>query len=225
MNRLVNPKTCPYCCHAKEATAVNRTILICNHKEGAERKFFVFSPNETCVNFTPARSALQPGSRSRTGLLIPLTQGKFAIVDPEDYDNLIKYKWIAHQDGKKYYAYRTIPYTKKKIAMHRQIMHAPKGLIVDHIDGDSLNNRRSNLHICTPAQNGYNRHPSHKSFSGYKGVYWHKHHGKWHVRITKFGRTHYLGSFADPAEAARAYDKKAKELFGEYAYLNFGKSP
>jgi hypothetical protein len=154
-------------------------------------------------------------------MLIPLTQGLFATVDPEDYPRLIKYKWYAHQDGKKYYAYRTVPYTKRRIAMHRQIMNAPKGLIVDHIYGDSLNNRRSNLRICTPAQNSYNRRPWHKSTSGYKGVYWHKYNRRWLGRITKYGKTYHLGSYTDPAEAARAYDKKAAELFGEYAYLNF----
>jgi len=219
--QIVKAKTCRYCCYTKEATATNRTILICDHKQGAERKFSVVAQNETCPNFKTAGTSKQIGSQTSPGLLIPLTQGQFAIVDPEDYEHLTQHKWYAHQDGKKYYAYRTIPFTKKRIAMHRQIMHAPKGLIVDHIDGDSLNNRKSNLRPCTRAQNGYNRRPSHKSRSGYKGVYWHKHHGKWHVRITKYGKTFYLGSFSDPIEAARTYDRKAEELFGEFAYLNF----
>ncbi len=104
--------------------------------------------------------------------------------------------------------------------MHRMIMGEPKGMFVDHIDGNSQNNRRSNLRICTPAQNLQNQRPK-GGTSRYKGVYFHKKDNKWMAKIGFNGKNTYLGLFEDEILAARAYDKKAKELFGEFAYLNF----
>jgi hypothetical protein len=105
--------------------------------------------------------------------------------------------------------------------MHRQIMNAPEGLLVDHIDGNGLNNQKNNLRLCSSAQNARNRRPTSKPYSKYKGVSWHKRNKKWEVRIAKSGKSTYLGTFEDELEAALAYDRKAEELFGEFAYLNF----
>jgi len=110
-----------------------------------------------------------------------------------------------------------------KTSMHREIMNAPKGLDVDHIDGNGLNNRKSNLRLCTHAENVHNSRPMRNGSSKYKGVCWHKTYKKWYSSIGKTGKRFYLGRFDNEIDAALAYDKKAKELFGEFAYLNFAK--
>ena len=104
--------------------------------------------------------------------------------------------------------------------MHREIMHAPKGMVVDHIDGNSLNNRRSNLRLCTVSQNHQNRRRTYGS-SKYKGAWWDKRRNKWVAAITFKGKYIYLGFFDNEIDAGKAYDRKAAELFGEFAYLNF----
>ena len=92
---------------------------------------------------------------------------------------------------------------------------------VDHINGNPLDNRKSNLRICTNAENQRNRGVNKNNTSGYKGVCWAKQNKKWKARIKHNGKLIHLGYYKDKEEAARAYDKKAKELHGEYAYLNF----
>jgi hypothetical protein len=100
--------------------------------------------------------------------LIPLTQGKFAIVDAEDFDRLKQYQWHACKCKSTFYACRAEG--GRTIRMHRQIMCAPKGLLVDHIDHNGSNNRKSNLRLCTHAQNCYNQQVSSTGSSKYKGV-------------------------------------------------------
>ncbi|MHC4574071.1 MAG: HNH endonuclease [Planctomycetota bacterium] len=104
--------------------------------------------------------------------------------------------------------------------MHREICCAPRGVVVDHIDGNGLNNRKSNLRLCTVRQNLWNRRPA-GGTSLYKGVCWRAEKKKWAARITCRDRRHHLGYFDTEMEAADAYDKKAAALFGEFAYLNF----
>ncbi len=151
--------------------------------------------------------------------LIPLTQGKFAIVDAEDYDRLNQYQWYACKCKSTFYACRCEG--GKTIRMHREIMRAPKELICDHINHNGLNNRKSNLRLCTHAQNCYNQQASSTGTSKYKGVSWHKCSGKWSARVRRDRKFYNLGDFENEIEAAMAYDKKAKELFGEFAYPNF----
>jgi hypothetical protein len=95
-------------------------------------------------------------------------------------------------------------------------------MVVDHIDHDGLNDRRSNLRICTQRQNLYNSRPKGRS-SRFKGVCWDKARQRWVVYIRYGGRNRFIGQFADEIEAAKAYDRAAASLFGEYAYLNFPK--
>ncbi|MBW8039596.1 MAG: hypothetical protein FVQ85_06310 [Planctomycetes bacterium] len=212
-------KTCQNCDNVREAAAVNRTILICDKKQGCEDDFHVVAAGQICGNWH--------GDRERPGgpvdddgaRYIPLTQGRFAVVDADDYERLIKHKWSCQKSKNNCYASRAYGYTR--ISMHRVIMKAPKGLQVDHIDGNGLNNRKSNLRLCTHAENVHNSRPMRNVSSKYKGVCWHKDKKKWCVSITKSDRRSYLGHFDDEIVAAREYDKKAKELFGEFAYLNF----
>ena len=158
--------------------------------------------------------------------VIPLTQGKFAIVDPEDYDALSKYKWYAVKRGRQYYAVAKVGTKKgghrqKKVRMHRLIMKAPKGKVVDHINHNGLDNRKANLRLATAQQNTWNKRKQKGNYSSqYKGVHWVKSENKWRSRITCNGKVIFIGRFDDEKAAAMAYDAKAKELFGEYASLN-----
>jgi hypothetical protein len=157
---------------------------------------------------------------------IPLTQGKEALVDDEDYDELNKYKWHAHLDPEtgQWCAVRNLPRIngkRKNIKMHRQIMGDPIGKSIDHKNHDRLDNRKSNLRICSHSQNNSNIHRYKNNTSGLIGVRWHKRDTKWEARISKDNKQINLGYFDDKFEAARVRDKKAKELHGEFATLNF----
>jgi hypothetical protein len=149
---------------------------------------------------------------------ISLTRGKQALVDAEDYDRLMKHKWTASSSGPKCYAQRNEK--GHSIMMHREIMHAPKGMVVDHIDGNGLNNCKSNLRICTQGQNNYNNRPR-GGTSGFKGVSYDKERGKYKAYVWENGRTVVLGRYAGQIEAAQVRDLRAVQLNGEYAYLNF----
>ncbi len=104
--------------------------------------------------------------------------------------------------------------------MHRVIMNPPDDMVVDHIDSNGLNNRRTNLRVCTLLQNSYNRKTI-KASSQYKGVRWNKRKKRWVSSISPNGKFILIGYFKDELTAAKAYDEKAKEFFGEFAYLNF----
>ena len=157
---------------------------------------------------------------------IPLTRGKFAIVDPDDYHRLAKYKWHLAKSPTGSYAARwhrpKNPGKRKKIWMHRQIIHIPKGLVCDHINHNAHDNRKANLRPATPSQNLCNRPKTKtKTRSKYKGLEWDKTQKKWKVRIQLHGRKIYLGSFNSQINAAKAYDNAAKQYHKQFASLNF----
>lgn len=155
---------------------------------------------------------------------IPLTQGKFALVDDEDFEELSKHKWYANKIRWIFYAVRNIGTrpNRKAILMHRQIMNAKKGQEIDHRNGDGLYNRKSNLRFCTTKQNQHNQ-KSQIGSSRFKGVSWSKNNKKWLARIGFNYHQKYLGLFDNEIEAAKSYDQKAEEMFGEFANLNFPK--
>jgi hypothetical protein len=157
---------------------------------------------------------------------IKLTRGLYAKVDPEDYPRLSKYKWYATSvKNKRVYAERSVWYRNKKkrnILMHREILfyaRVKNRLLVDHINGDGLDNRKANLRTATAQQNSWNSRAYGKSI--YKGIWQVKETGKWCARIKVNGKVRNLGRFNDEAEAAKAYDRAAKEACGEFAKLNF----
>jgi hypothetical protein len=157
--------------------------------------------------------------------LIPLTQNQFAQVDDWNYDWLSQWKWYALK-GKQdtYYAARNIITNNKStlVLMHRIIMNTPPNKQCDHYDHNGLNCLEENLRNCTHAQNNYNRRPSGKS--PYLGVSFIYHTGNKTTitaQIKYKNIRYYLGSFITEELAALAYDAKAKELFGEFANLNF----
>ncbi len=108
------------------------------------------------------------------------------------------------------------------IYMHRLITNAPYGLLVDHINGDCLDNRKANLRLATNAQNNYNKRPL-NSFSKYKGVFFIRKEKRWTATIGLNHKKIYLGNFKDEIKAAKAYDTAAKKYYGQFAYLNFPK--
>lgn len=156
---------------------------------------------------------------------IPLTQGKFAIVDDEDYEWLNQWKWYARKHRNTFYAIRNTNQQsseRKHVRMHRLILGLRKGdgKTSDHKNGNGLDNRRKNLRICTKSQNSQNRLPLKNTSSKFKGVYWDKKGKIWRAGIQKNSKRIYLGCFKSEIEAAKAYDRKAKELFGEFALCN-----
>jgi hypothetical protein len=148
---------------------------------------------------------------------IKLTRGRCALVDDQDFEYLNQWKWFYGNHG---YAQRRLGKRGRMLGMHRVIMGEPKGFLVDHIDGDGLNNCRSNLRVATHAQNLCNRGKNSNNTSGFKGVNWHKNAKKWAAAIMVNRRSHHLGLFSDVQEAAKAYDIAALELHGEFARLN-----
>ena len=152
---------------------------------------------------------------------IPLTQGKFAIVDDEDFEYLSQFKWCASKNGNRYYAKRSIWENGRRflLPMQNAIMGVPHGVIVDHIDQNGLNNTRHNLRVCTRAENNYNKGKQKNNTSGFKGVS--RDRRKWCAVIWMNRTRKHLGFFSTPEEAARAYDAAARELHGDFACTNF----
>jgi len=155
---------------------------------------------------------------------IPLTLGKFALVDDEDYGWLSQWKWHALKARNTYYAQRSVPLGNgkyKNLRMHREVVKTPQGLFTDHIDGDGLNNQKANLRFCTLQQNQFNRSPRKNCTSKFKGVSWKKSDKKWVAKINIDKKVTHIGFFTDEVEAAKAYDRMAREVYGEFARLNF----
>ena len=147
---------------------------------------------------------------------ILLSQNKHAQIDPQDWPLVSKYKWH-YATG---YARRHNGYKKTPVPLHRELLRAKKGEIIDHINGDKLDNRRSNLRICTISENAQNSRLPINNLSGYKGVTWHKVKMKWLAQIMKDGKQHFLGYFLNAEDGARAYNEAAMRLHGEFASIN-----
>lgn len=156
---------------------------------------------------------------------IPLTQGRVAVVDDKDYERLSQWRWFARRERcGNWYAARSVQLGGGRVEcllMHRIILGAEPGQVIDHVDGDGLNNQRSNLRFATPTTNQWNRKSNRNSSSAYKGVSWHKGTSKWAVEIRINGRRQHLGYFSDEKEAAHAYDRVSRKHHGEFARLNF----
>jgi hypothetical protein len=153
---------------------------------------------------------------------IPLSQGKFAIVDDGDFEYLNQFKWHYDNTG---YASRTLSRVlifrlSRHISMHREITEAPVGMEVDHINGNRLDNRRSNLRVCTKAENRRNIGVRKNNSTGYKGVCYRKYIKQWQAQITVNSKAVYLGYYKTAEEAAKVYDQAAVKYYGNFANIN-----
>lgn len=150
---------------------------------------------------------------------IPLTKGKFAIVDDEDFEYLNRIKWHITTKG---YAIHSIK--RINIWMHRYILEKhnlyKNGFEVDHINRNRTDNRKINLRICTGSENRVNTTILKRNKSGYKGVFWDKYNKKWEATISFNKKNYFLGLFDDPELASYAYIEKSKELHGEFSIYN-----
>ncbi len=163
----------------------------------------------------------------------PKHPNTFTMVDDEDYEHLNQWKWSATNQNRP--SRKTLYAERKSISagvqtgwvMHRYLMKTPKGMFTDHIDGDGLNNQRSNLRVCTRSQNQQNAGPkvggrseTRIKTSKYKGVCWNKRRGKYEVQIDNNGSHIWVGLFIIEDEAAQAYNDAALKYHGEFAKLN-----
>jgi hypothetical protein len=163
-----------------------------------------------CANHRPRPA--QPEGDVRQ---IPLGGGVYAYVDAADYEWLSRWTW-SFRGG---YAMRL--QKRKQIYMHREIMRPPKGMIVDHKNRNKVDNTRANLWVCTHQENACNRGKRRDSRSRFKGVSFNTDYGKYFAAIFYKGQRYFLGYFPNEVEAARARDRKAVELLGDCALLNF----
>ncbi|MDE2434711.1 MAG: HNH endonuclease [Sphingomonadales bacterium] len=150
---------------------------------------------------------------------IELSAGRgIVLVSDCDFEALSAFRWHLHSAG---YAYRAQKKSGKQtnFLMHRQIMQPEKSMLVDHINGNRLDNRRENLRLATHAQNACNN-AAIVGTSARRGVSWHTSRGKWRATIKVDGRARHVGYFATEDDAAAAYDKAATDLHGEFARLN-----
>lgn len=154
-------------------------------------------------------------------LAIPVGDGgDVALVDEADFWVLADYAWFLMN------GYACAWIDGRGVLMHRIVAAAPSGLQTDHINGDTLDNRRANLRVCTVEQNHANRrkprhHAGRPTTSRYKGVMWVARESAWVAHITVSGQRAYLGRFSDESAAARAYDDAARKHFGAFARVNF----
>jgi hypothetical protein len=189
-----------------------------------------FPARPTCANQMDAPGRLKecpPGNGCRnyrlrpptpTGenvKMIPLTEGLYAYVDATDFEELNRYRWYTFNG----YAARNE--NGKRVYMHRQIMQPPKGMVVDHVNHNRYDNTRANLRNVTRHENTFNMRRHVNATSIYKGVGLDKRQGGWYARIVFMGIQVSRARFREEAEAARAYDRLATELFGAVAQLNF----
>lgn len=152
---------------------------------------------------------------------VPLTKGYVALVDEEDYALVSRFKWMLNGNPKKRACCYAVTSDDSRVAMHRMIIGARAGQVIDHANGDGLDNRRANLRPCTQQQNMRNRRISKNNQSGFKGVYRRAGERRFAAALTVDKKQITVGWYDTALEAGVAYDLAAKQLFGEFARLNF----
>ena len=173
---------------------------------------------------TCCRPCLGDQARRLEMIEIPLTQGQVALIDDEDFELVSKYNWCAAwaPTVRGYYASthnKTSDGGRTTLLLHRVIANPPKGIDVDHINRNTLDNTRANLRLASRAQNAWNSPHNIKNTSGFKGVHWHRQYNGWMARISVNGKRITLGVRSTPEEAFELYKDAAAQLHGEFARL------
>jgi len=148
---------------------------------------------------------------------ISLSQGKYTIVDDDDYLNLIAFKWYYSHGYAVRHPKMVRGYRRGKISIHREILHTPKGKLTDHINGNTLDNRKSNLRIVDIYKNGWNQKILKNTPSGFKDIYWRKTDKAWEVRVMEHGKRHSVGYFKNKDDAVDALLRALKKYHQGYA--------
>lgn len=180
--------------------------------------------------------------------LLPKKANKVSLIDDDDYERVAQYHWLVRKRERRgvFYGFdavrsfwlsgphpkngKVFSYSRKgklynmnghyeRIFLHRFILHAPEGMIVDHIDGNSLNNQKSNLRLCSTSQNNMNSKLRKSSNSGFRGVTWDTQTNKWRATITQNHKMKNLGRFTELKDAILARQQAEKEAFGDFARL------
>jgi hypothetical protein len=152
---------------------------------------------------------------------VELTKGLEAIIDIEDADSVGLFNWHAQVHASHQYATRWVVTDDGKtlLGMHRFILNAPSGMVVDHINGNGLDNRRCNIRLASRSQNMHNSKMQCNNTSGFKGVHWDKNKRKWQANIKLHDKRRYLGSFDTAEDAAKAYQKAADKMHLDFARM------
>lgn len=156
---------------------------------------------------------------------IPLPCGRLFEIDDQDFPLVSPFKWGISKKRTSRTLYVKARIGGKTVHLHRWLLDLDPSQKVDHIDGNGLNNTRSNLRIATQSQNMVNAPKISSNTSGFKGVHWNKKDSRWRAEITVQGKCHSIGSFKDATEAAKAYDLQAIKFFGEFAKTNILPNP
>lgn len=197
-------KTCPQC-----GEWMNRRSKICRACRRSSRRQSPPFDERTYTDIHGVYRRLQ------------LTQHKYSLVDSEDFETLASWSWFV---VRKFVARKWKFYARRSddcMGLHSFILKCPKGVDVDHIDGDGLNNRKHNLRICSESQNQMNRLNLTTNTSGFRGVVWDRRANKWKGTLTANKIRMHLGYFTDPIRAAKARDEAARKHHGNFAVLNF----
>jgi len=146
------------------------------------------------------------------------TNGFEVIIDDDWYDDITSVRWSAAAANQKYIKtiYKNHDGVWVNVYLHRLIIGANRGETVDHINGNTYDNRRENLRICSKSQNGFNRGPNKNNLAGFKGVQLRSDKKKWMARINVMGKAFYLGCFDTKELASEAYKEASKRLHGEF---------
>lgn len=205
------------CGCGSDAPIARKTEIRRGHRAG-QPKQFLKGHRIYRVESVPPIEECPPDTR-----LIPLSKGKYAIVDAADFEWLMQWKWHAEKDRNgNWYARHSVCENGKygKVHMHRLVANVSDDTMPDHINGNTLDNRRQNLRQATNKQNSRNQRKSRANTSGFKGVTLHRETGKWRAQIRIDGKMRHLGLFDEAREAAIAYNEAAIAHYGEFARIN-----
>jgi len=148
-----------------------------------------------------------------------IISGYEIIISSCDTERVMAHKWVKQFSTRGKYFSSYFPDIKRRLTLHRYLTNCPKGMLVDHINGNMLDNRQENLRVCNSIQNGCNRSKQKNNKSGYKGVYQDKKTKRWKAYIRTKGKDIHLGYFETPEKAYEAYSIASKKYHGEYGHV------